>query len=750
VSQANTPAITDYEKAQAQRQAHERYLTLLHDITETALAATNLDDMLRALAQQLVALIYADGCIVTLWDESAQAIWQMAASPGIALPTLDQLPGSCEEQISAAVLSQQVSIVADDLRDSPFAEERFASVCAAGGLLAVPLLTGTQSLGAVLFLFSEPHIFMTDEVAECQHACRLTALTLSKALLLEEARQRAEEFETMARVTRAMRLARTRAEIPPVILDQVIEVFKLDGAAFLRYDPETREIVAELGRGSWAQWTGIHIPGGEGISGQIIAQGQLFQSDNLASEPLFARPELIGDAHHVVGIPLLIHEQVIGILWVGSRQPIPEKTVRILGTIADAVTSAIHRQTLHEDLQKQLEALRVAQARLVQSEKLAAIGQLIAGVAHEVNNPLTSVLLRAQIIRQQRLPEAALRDLDTIIAEARRAAATVRGLLDFARQRPPERKLTQVNDVIKAALDLTAYELSSRHIACETRLAADLPPTLADPHQLQQVLINLINNAWQAISAAGERGRLTLTTRTVISTAWEGSPMAQRRRRMIRIELADDGPGIPQELLSRIFDPFFTTKPEGVGTGLGLAICHGIIHEHGGDIWAESDSAKGSTFFIELPIVAEPPRPAVPPAAPHEAATPSAGRILLIDDEASVIEILARLLRRKGYQVDSAANGTAGLAALFKARYDLILCDMRMPEMNGPEFYRQVAAKDPELAGRILFTTGDTVNVETRQFLDETNAPYLAKPFEMDDLLARVQSVMNTKKAAEV
>jgi signal transduction histidine kinase len=734
---------TDYHNTQVQRQVHERYLTLLHDITSTALAAPNLDDMLQTLAQRLVEVIHSDGCIVTLWNEQTRAVWKVAASLGIELLQPGQWANSCEEQISAAVLHQQASIVVDDVADSPFSGETFASACSVGGLLAVPLLAHAQNLGAMLFIFAKPHTFLTEEVAVCEHACRLAALTISKALLLEEARQRAEEFETISRVTRSMRQAHTRAEIPPVILDQILNVFEMDGAAFMSHDPEAHEILTELGRGKWANWTGVRIPDKGNISGQVIASGQVYQNDNVLNDHLFARPDLIDDLSHVVAVPLIIRERTTGLLWVGSQNPIPENFVRIFTTIGDAVASAIHRQSLHEDLQTQLEALRVAQARLIQSEKLAAIGQLIAGVAHEINNPLTSVLLRAQMTRQQDLPEETLHDLDTIIAEARRAASTVRGLLDFARQRPPERKLTQVNDVIKAALDLTAYELSSRHIACEMHLDANLPLTLADPHQLQQVLINLINNAWQAISGEHERGRLIIATQQVTATTWLGNPMKPYRQAMIHISLADDGPGVPQELLSRIFDPFFTTKPEGLGTGLGLAICHGIIHEHDGDIWAESAVGQGSTFFIELPIVAQASTPVSQPTAPQENVSASAGRILLIDDEASVIEILTRLLKRKAYQVDSAANGTAGLAALFKTRYHLILCDMRMPEMSGPEFYRQVAAKDPQLAQRILFTTGDMVNAETRQFLEETKAPYLAKPFEMDDLLERVQQAIH-------
>ncbi|MFZ6028154.1 MAG: ATP-binding protein [Chloroflexota bacterium] len=741
--------ISDYQQAQAQRQAHERYLTLLHDITETALAAPDVTTMLNSLAQRLVELIWCDACMVLLWDTTEQKFLRAAFSRGVSASLNGALAGSCEEGLACAALETQKSIVIDDLSDASFASHSLLSNCTGGGMLAVPLLAGTQKLGAALFTFRAPHVFMTDEVAQCEHACRLTALTVSKALLIEEARQRAEEFETIAQVTRSMRQAHTRAEILPVILEQVLRVFDMDGAAFLSRNVASEEILVELGKGRWESWTGMRIPEGQGISGVILSTGQVFRSNNLSAEEMCAYPEKTGGIPYAVGIPLIVQDKATGILWVGSERPISEKLVRVFSTIGDAVASAIHRQSLHEDLQTQLEVLRVTQARLVQSEKLAAIGQLIAGVAHEVNNPLTSILLQAQLLHQQISSDEALRDLERIVSEARRAANTVRGLLDFSRQRATERKPTQINDIIHASLDLVAYELNAHHICWETHLAPDLPLTLADPYQIQQVLINLINNAWQAISAAQANGRLAISTWLGASTFWGSNAKKDTQPQpMIHIQLSDDGPGISEEAISRIFDPFFTTKPEGMGTGLGLSICHGIINEHKGHIWVESAPQQGTTFFIELPVVMQQEsRPAEAALARAELQAPTAGRILLIDDEASVLEVLSRMLRRKGYHVDTAGNGTAGLASLFKFRHDLILSDIRMPELNGPEFYQQVKAKDPALAQRIVFTTGDTVNADIRRFLDETQAPFLSKPFEIDELLAQIQQTIAAAQA---
>jgi two-component system NtrC family sensor kinase len=562
-----------------------------------------------------------------------------------------------------------------------------------------------------------------------------------KALLFEEANRRAGEMEAIARVSSAMRTAHTRNELLPVVLDQFFNLLQVNCVAIGAYDPENNEVVIELGRGFCTEWKGLHISAERGMIGRAIASGRPFVSTDIQRDITELGLPVGENLMGMACAPLVSRERTVGILWTSSTQPFNEQDVSLITAVANMTANAIHRQTLHDDLETQIAALRTAQARLVQSEKLAAVGELVAGVTHEINNPLTAVLLYAQLIQQQDIPPELSRLAEKIASEAQRAASIVRGLLDFARQRPPERKLIQVNNILEKCLDLVAYELRSNSIQWDAELATSLPLTLVDPHQMQQVFINIFNNAWQAMSAARKQGLLRVTTDIGPSTFFASRADEPK---MIRIKIQDDGPGIPSDMLSRIFDPFFTTKPEGEGTGLGLSICHGIIAEHGGHIWAESELGKGATFFIELPIVTpDTPHPIKEDKSPA-AETPSAvARILLVDDEAPVLEVLTLALKRRGFSVDTASDGTKALARLYRKRYDLILCDMRMPELNGPDFYYQIQEKDPELARRIIFTTGDTINIATRRFLEESGAQLLAKPFEFEELIARINTALN-------
>jgi two-component system NtrC family sensor kinase len=562
-----------------------------------------------------------------------------------------------------------------------------------------------------------------------------------KALLFEEANRRAGEMEAIARVSSAMRTAHTRNELLPVVLDQFFNLLQVNCAAIGAYYPEDNEVVIELGRGFCTEWKGQHISAERGMIGRAIASGRPCVSKDVQSDIAELGLPVGENLMAMACAPLVSRERTVGILWTSSTQPFNEQDVSLITAVANMTANAIHRQTLYDDLETQIEALRTAQARLVQSEKLAAVGELVAGVTHELNNPLTAVLLYAQLIQQQDVPPELLRLAEKIASEAQRAASIVRGLLDFARQRPPERKLVQINNILEKCLDLVAYELRSNSIQWDAEFFSSLPLTLVDPHQMQQVFINILNNAWQAMSAARKQGLLRVTTGVGPSTFFASRADEPK---MIQIKIQDDGPGIPHDMLSRIFDPFFTTKPEGEGTGLGLSICHGIIAEHGGHIWAESEFGQGATFFIELPIVTpETPHPIIEDKSPT-AETPSAvARILLVDDEAPVLEVLTLALKRRGFSIDTASDGTKALARLYRKRYDLILCDMRMPELNGPDFYYQIQEKDPELARRIIFTTGDTINLATRRFLEESGAQLLAKPFEFEELIARINAALN-------
>jgi signal transduction histidine kinase len=352
---------------------------------------------------------------------------------------------------------------------------------------------------------------------------------------------------------------------------------------------------------------GKRLAMGQGIVGWCAQHGEPVLAPDVLKDPRF-----FGDfdresgfsTRSILCVPLQTKGQTIGAIEVMNKEGIPfdQEDLRLLASLAAPAATAIENARLYKDLQDEMQAREEAQAQLVQSAKLAAIGRLVAGVTHDLNNPLTSILGFAQLLQDSDIGEEARSDLDKIVTEARRAIRIVRGLLDFARQRPPERKLIQINDVVASALNLLAYELRAHNIQRTTHLSPELPFTMADPHQLQQVFVNLIHNACQAISAAHDRGHLTITTELGPSTFTSYQP---RETSFIRIIVQDDGHGIPPEVLPRIFDPFFTTRPEGEGTGLGLSICHGIVSEHDGHIWATSDldSPGGATFFVELPLV---------------------------------------------------------------------------------------------------------------------------------------------------
>ena len=327
-------------------------------------------------------------------------------------------------------------------------------------------------------------------------------------------------------------------------------------------------------------------------------------------------------------------------------------------------------------------------------------------------------------------------DLDRITRQAQRAAEIVRNLLTFARQERPQRQYVDVNEWVMRTVALRSYELRVQNIRIEMDLSATLPRTTADPHQLQQVFLNLILNAEQAILEAGVGSQITVRS-------W-------REDEMIHVEVSDNGPGVPPALLGRIFDPFFTTKQEGKGTGLGLSICYGIVKEHGGRIWAASDGiyGKGAHFHVLLPVTLSDVAPSVAPADPLNAGAdeaPASRRecLLMVDDEEDILEFASRALLDSGYHVDTAMNGLEALQRLAACQYDLVLCDIKMPQMDAFQLWDALLEKFPRITKRIMFVTGDVVGEETSEFLERTQAPCLQKPFELEQLLTRVRQFLD-------
>jgi nitrogen fixation negative regulator NifL len=356
--------------------------------------------------------------------------------------------------------------------------------------------------------------------------------------------------------------------------------------------------------------------------------------------------------------------------------------------------------------------------QLTHSEKLAAMSELLAGVAHELNNPLSVVIGHTALLAHTADATVGAR-AEKIARAAERCGRIVKNFLALARQYPPERTAVDLNQVVRDALEVMAYALRVDDVEVVTELDPTLASLSADAHQLQQVVINLVSNAHQAMRGADGPRRLTLSTGTEPATG------------RVWLEVTDSGPGIAPEVEARLFEPFFTTKPIGQGTGLGLPICRGIIEGHGGQLSVGGGTGRGATFRAVLPVGA--PATTTPPSDDHgPVVTPR--RILVVDDEREIAAVVSELLRRDGHDVTTAANGKEALAQLAKAPFDAVVSDIRMPHMDGPALWHAVKQQKPALADRFVFFTGDTLSATTAEFLARTAAPSLKKPFALRDV----------------
>ena len=367
--------------------------------------------------------------------------------------------------------------------------------------------------------------------------------------------------------------------------------------------------------------------------------------------------------------------------------------------------------------------------QLRRAEKLSALGQLIAGVAHELNNPLAVVIGYSEILAgKSDLDKETIDDIHRIHHESQRASRIVRDLLSFARPSEPQKKAVNINRLVASVLETQEARLEAAGIQLDQHLIDVLSTTKADPGQIEQILVNLIGNAIHVLS---ERPKPRVLT---IRTEEEGN--------YIRMIVADNGPGIPSDIIGRIFDPFFTTKPLGKGTGLGLTISNTIIQEHRGKILVENQPTGGAKFTVELPVVqcAETPTADRPPRETKPQGALAATRsVLVVDDEPSVLALLKQIMTRGGYEVITATNGQEALERIAGRSYDLILSDMRMSGMDGRKLFETVKKQNPALAHRIVFVTGDTVSADTQAFFKDTGNHWLSKPFN----IAQVTDIAN-------
>src|SRR5271163_1677659 len=522
-------------------------------------------------------------------------------------------------------------------------------------------------------------------------------------------------------------------------LRQMAELFSLDACALYLFDDSGSKIrrVAAVGHPSEYSRNFPEVAVKPELLQHIKSAHATFLSvQGLPLPAIFRdaqRKEELLSAYIVV---LWSKDRVIGGLSVGSRTPkeFSPADVNLLIAVGSQLSSAIERTTLYEEARQAYENLRRTQEQLLHSEKMAAVGQLISGVAHELNNPLTAILGYSQLLTSSgQMGPQGIEYSDKLYKQAQRTHRIVQNLLSFARQHKPERVPVGLNQVLEDTLALRDYDLRMGNIRVQLDLAEDLPVTSADPHQLQQVFLNMINNAVDAILEHSKDGDLWVRTGA--------------KEDKLFIEFTDSGPGVKDA--TRVFDPFYTTKPVGKGTGLGLSICYGIITEHGGSIRVRNVPPRGASFTIEVPY--QPIRPVKVSEPGQTIEQVREGRILLIDQDDSVLEAVRAILLEREHEVEAAKTAADAMALLENRQFDLIVADLDLSGTAGRNILHDwIMARKPGMAKRCLWMRGVAPLGRPPDETSQSGNYILQKPFKAAELLAAVDGVLGSIETVPV
>jgi PAS domain S-box-containing protein len=457
---------------------------------------------------------------------------------------------------------------------------------------------------------------------------------------------------------------------------------------------------------------------------------------NLVSGAAPILPEEFHELRGSEGIPvsqiavLWSKDRIMGLLLIGCRdtREFSAAELNLISAVANQIATAIDKSLLLEKTREAYESLRHTQQQLLQSEKMAAVGQLISGVAHELNNPLTAILGYSQLLKSEDLSgKRGAEYVEKLHRQAQRTHHIVQSLLSFARQRKPQRAPVNLHQILEDTLILREYDLRLHKIRVHREFDPQLPVTSADFHQLQQVFLNILNNAMDAIQETGGPGEIWIRTEASAGH--------------LRVEFTDSGPGVQNP--HRIFDPFYTTKPVGKGTGLGLSICYGIIKEHGGDIEAKNSPPRGATFVITLPLLVG----SSSPLGGNDANAKGTvrGKILLVDEVETVLQLEEEVLGAAGASVRLARTAAQAIEILKREVVDAVVCDAKLHSENSVgELYDWMETNRPELTSRVLFTISTTGEDDVSQFLRRSGCPSLRKPFQIEEFLAAVTAVLST------
>jgi two-component system NtrC family sensor kinase len=665
-------ARSEHERRRAAEELNRRLSELfsLQELSYVLSDSLELDRIVEQVARYATRFLDAQGALLALVGDGPSDPLRVVAAEG----TLTSLRGRSIPQDDRGLAAR--STVREHLelvRNSGPEPTLIAGDVQAAAAAAVPLRTHGVVVGTLVIADPREGVFVPEDIRLLSTLATHAAVVIANARLFEMVRRAKEQWETAFDA-----------------LSEGIAVVDDEGRV-----RRANRSLAELLRAPLTDVLGAHLC--DALLGRSPGLMELLDAARRGERPA----------------PLVVRSERL------------QRTVRVDAARIPGATSEQSLVVLVEDVTDQ----QALETQLIQSEKLAAVGQLVSGVAHELNNPLTSIAgLSEFLLEQKELGRKDRGHLQVIQEQAQRAGRIVRNLLTFARKGPSEQAPVDLNDVIKRTLQLMSYDLKLKDIIVDRDLASVLPDVLGDRHGLQQVVLNLVTNAAQALSDTPP----TQARRIAVSTWFDGQ---------VHLRVADTGPGVADDLVHSVFTPFFTTKEPGKGTGLGLSITYSIVESHGGHITVERPSGGGGAAFrVDLPPApAGIPRPAaerVNSGATPVPAAPSMKRvILLLDADPAVQRMVKALFARDGHAVEVAGDPQHALDLALKGGYDLILADARAaaPAKRGTLFVEELLKRMPALRDRLIVATGD-VRPATEETLTRLGVRYVRKPFNLRDL----------------
>lgn len=637
------------------------------------------------------------------------------------------------EGIPGQVAKSRKSILINDTKSDPWFVKTGGQV-SAQSLLSLPLIHG-ERLHGVLNL-SNSHTGAFDSRKE--HALNIIASTasvaLSHALALEDLRDMNEELavrnKELCAVIALSESLHANLDLDAVLaesLNNILDAFDIDSAAVFLKDEkedamELRSFNSRMAHPDpKALFRVLSLRFGREIvksKKPVLYQGTFGEQDGKPT----GRPE----PTWCVGVPLFSGKDCFGMLMMfGPREREPQESeIKLLASFCNQISLAIRNSTLVSCLKEKIRELQETRRKLVQSDKLALLGEMLSGVAHEINNPLAAIMGYSELLLGEKsLSERHHEMLRKIVLCVDRSRKIVHGLLSFARKTELKKESVTINSIIDKVLEHRDYDFAFNNIEIVKDYEPNEPVVVVDLNQIEQVFLNLINNAFDAMVGRDVRGRLEIRTRSLQNS-------------VMQIEFTDNGRGIRDSDRPKVFEPFFTTKEVGKGTGLGLSISYGIIKEHGGNLYLDEHYVDGTKFVITLPIVcAQPAGEGLSTQGNPPESTKARGRILVVDDEEVVTDIVRVSLSSDGFVVECASDGEMAWKMLGSNDYDLIITDIRMPGLlDGCRLYSKIREEKPALAKRVVFITGDIMEKQTAQFLKESERSFLLKPFSIKDL----------------